>query len=66
MTMEEVIFVGLDGRLSRMTKKERGFSLSLQKQWSRGLSVGQERYARSLLRRLSATDGPLIDCEDSL
>ena len=67
MTMEQVIFQGLAGRLSMMTGKQRSFANAMRGQWARGLTDGQESYARSLLINLRrrVKPGELIDAGDA-
>ena len=52
MTIEQVIFRELPARYSEMEGKELGFSKRLLGAWQKGLSDRQEKYARSILKRL--------------
>ena len=52
MTIEQVIFRELPARYSEMEGKELGFSRRLLGAWQKGLSDKQEKYARSILKRL--------------
>ena len=52
MTIEQVIFRELPARYSEMEGKELGFARQLKRSWQKGLSDKQEKYARSILKRL--------------
>ena len=67
MTIEQVIFRELPARYSEMEGKELGFSRRLLGAWQKGLSDKQERYARSLLKRLirDEQDGTAKYCGES-
>ena len=52
MTIEQVIFRELPARYSEVEGKELGFARRLRGAWQKGLSDRQEKYARSILKRL--------------
>ena len=67
MTIEQVIFRELPARYSEMEGKELGFSKRLLGAWQKGLSDRQEKYARSILKRLlrDEKDGTAKYCGES-
>ena len=67
MTIEQVIFRELPARYSEMEGKELGFARRLTKSWQKGLSGPQEKYSRSILKRLirDEKDGTAKYCGES-